>query len=272
MFLGFTGHNQHMPKETFSGGDGDGADSAKKKPALGKFGLAPDTNIRDVFWRIMASYMAARKPGEDLRALGHDRISLVRVALSVLNGPNPGHSGMSPRFITLYTMTMLLDAGWDDALIEFLAGGFEKPKARKDIAHVLGRMQENGGHAKRLAECLTAMLRNRETNSTALAYVAEVGSETLALGVKKELIIFARGDIGENQRNAIKAAALIRDDPDVRKSLIVLLSHWDAEARLAAADALAGSKDAGGELARAVEKRIAEETDERVKQALKRIL
>ena len=262
-----------MPRETFSGGDGDGTDSAKKRPALGRFGLAPDVNIRDVFWRIMASYMAAKKPGTDLRELDNDRIALVRVALSVLNNPNPSHSGMSPRFVTLFTMTMLLDAGWDDAFAEFLSGGFQgKAKARKDIAHVIGKLQENGGHAKTLAEWFTAMLRNRETNAMALGYVADVGSEALALAIKKELIIFARGDIGENQRNAIKAATLIKDDTDVRKSLIVILSHWDAEARLAAADALAGAKDESGELAKAVEKRMAEETDERVKQALKRIL
>ena len=261
-----------MPRETFSGGDDSGADSAKKRPTLGRFGLAPDVNIRDVFWRIMASYMAAKKPGTDLRELDNDRIALVRVALAVLNSTHPGHSGMSPRFIARYSLAMMLDAGWDDAFVELLAGASQgKPKVKKDMIVEL-RALKSQADIKKLADCFTTMLRNRETNAMALGYIAGIGSETLALAVKKELVIFARGDIGENQRNAIKAATLIKDDADIRKSLVVLLSHWDAEARLAAAEALAGAKDPGGEIARVVEKRLAEETDERVKQALKRIL
>lgn len=261
-----------MPKETFSGGDDSGAGTAKKRPTLGKFGLAPDVNIRDVFWRIMASYVAVRKPGMDLKALDNDRIALVRVALAVLNGPHPGHSGMPPRFIARYALAMMLDAGWEDALLEFIVGACHgNPKAKKDIVAELRALQTQA-EIKKLADCFTTMLRNRETNATALECLADMGSPALALAVKKEIIIFARGDVGENQRNAIKAATLIKDDADVRNSLIVLLSHWDAEARLASAEALGGAKDEGGEIARAVEKRLAEETDARVKEALKRIL
>ena len=84
-------------------------------------------------------------------------------------------------------------------------------------------------------------------------------------------MIFARGDVGESQLNAIKAIALIKEDEEVKKSLIVLLSHWDKEARLAAASVLETMRD-DPDVVSAATRRKGSETDPQVKKVLERIL
>jgi len=256
-----------MPKETF-GGDDSGGDQAdtKKKPNLDRFGLAPDINIRDLFWKIMASYAATRKPGVDLATLTHDRFTLMRIALTTLVNPNSGQYGPAPRFIATSTLMMLLDGGWKDAFIELLSEAYEsKSDVRKDIATAMRKLLQQDYKAV-ITESLSSMLRAKETCGVALSYIPDIGDPELARALKKELVIIARGDVGANQLNAIKAITLINDDEDVRKSLIVLLSHWDAEARLAAAKALVGIKDA--EVLAAVKRRLGSETDSEIKKIL----
>jgi hypothetical protein len=263
-----------MPKETFGGGDDSGGGGAeeRKKPSLDRFGLGPDVNIRDLFWKLMASYAATRKPKEDLQALAHDRFALMRVALSTLASPGSAHFGPAPRFIALFSAMMFLDAGWEDAFMQFLAEGYGSgPEARKELSAAMKRLAQNKAYADMLAGCFSTMLRGREQGATALFYVAAAGSAELSRALRKELVIFARGDIGENQQNAIKAITLIKDDADVKKSLVVLLSHWDAGARLAAAKALETMKN-DPDVRAAVASRLGSETDQQVKRILSRIM
>ena len=260
-----------MPKETFGGDDeGDGGVEEKKKPELSKFGLSPDVNIRDVFWKIMGSYAATKKPGLDLSAMEHDRFALMRVAISVLSRPHSELYGLSPRFIASYTLMMMIDGGWDDTLIEFLErGSEEKLGMKKNIIFSIRKLLAQEEYKQLLEGHLTKMLRGRETVSVALSYVAEMNNAELVRAMKTELIILARGDIGQNQLNAISAISLIREDEEIRKSLVILLSHWDAEARLVAAKSLEGVKD--DNVKKAVEKRLKIETDPRIKKVLKRL-
>ncbi|MEW6722813.1 MAG: hypothetical protein AB1324_06125 [Candidatus Micrarchaeota archaeon] len=261
-----------MPKEAFGGDDSGGGDGGeRKKMGLSKFGLGPDANIRDVFWRIMGSYAATKKPGADLAALSHDRFSLMRSAISVLSSEAGEQYGLSPKFVALYSLMMMADGGWTDALAEFLERGAERKLGIKDvIAQAMRKLlgQERYGDAVR--ELIPAMVRNRKTVSIALEYVAALESAELARSLKKELMIIARGDIGPNQQNAIKACALMMDEQDVRKSFIVLLSHWDAEARLAAVQVL-GTAAQDPEVRAAAEKRLQVETDEEIKKGLRKI-
>jgi hypothetical protein len=263
-----------MPKEAF-GGDDDasgGGDGGKKKITLSKFGLSPDTNIRDVFWKIMGAYAATRKPGVELREMENDRFSLMRVALSFLSNPSGYQYGLSPRFIAAYALMMMADGGWKDAFAEFLEKGLEsRGGAREEITQAMRRLMAMERYKPMLTENLTGMLRGRGKTGVALAYIAGLESRELSAALKKELMIIARGDIGENQLNAIKAISLLRDEEDVRKSLIVLLSHWDASARLAAAEVLStlsGERDVRA----AAEKRLISETDEDVKKVLQKIM
>jgi hypothetical protein len=259
-----------MPKEAF-GGDGDeGPDEEKKKLALDKFGLSPDYNIRDLFWKIMGSYAAAKKPGLELGKLEHDRFALMRVAVSVLSNPEGENFGLPPRFTSTYSIMMMLDGGWGDVLAEFLELALDsKLRIRSYTASSLKKLIGQEKYRDGVFGLLGSMLRKNQSAPAALEYISEINEPDLAKSLKKELIIFARGDIGKNQQNAIRAISAIKDEPDVIKSFIVLLSHWDKEARLAAAKALVGVES--DEAKEAAAKKAETESDEEIRKILKGI-
>ncbi|MBD3209927.1 hypothetical protein GF318_00945 [Candidatus Micrarchaeota archaeon] len=256
-----------MPKEAFGGDDEEGEGAEIKRLDLSKYGLAPDKNIRDIFWNIMASYSATKKPGTDLSLLRPDRFALMRVALSVLSRPNQDY-GLSPRFIARYTLMMLIDAGWEDALMKFLEKSSES-MAKENVGQAVKNLLLLENYRELIGKALSKMLRNRETLGTALNYIAESESRELAEAAKQELIILARGDIGTNQLNAIRALSQMKDDAGAKKAFLILLSHWDERARLAAARALLDMKD--GEVKKAAQKRLAKETSQEVQKVLERL-
>lgn len=260
-----------MPKEAF-GGDDDSSEPEPevKKPNLDKFNLAPDVNIRDLFWSIMGSYAATKKPGVDLKSLEHDSFVLMRVALSVLSTQQTDHYGLSSRFVSMYSIMMMLDGGWEPALKQFLEQAAGEKSMEAPLIYALKRLIVHEQYGKPLSEQLVALLRDRDSSTVSLGLIAAMEHEELVRSIKKELTIIARGDIGQNQLNAIKALALIKDDDDVKRSFLIILSHWDAGARLAAAQVLVTMKK-DKEVKEAAKKRLAMETDAKIKQVLKRI-
>jgi HEAT repeat protein len=167
---------------------------------------------------------------------------------------------------------MIADGGWKDAFAEFLVKGAEGGHGmREEMVQALKRLLASEKYRQGIVECLTSMLRGRGGSGVALSYIAGLESEELSRALKKELMIIARGDIGENQQNAIKAIAAMKQDEDVRKSLIILLSHWDASARLAAAEVLEGLSSEP-DVRAAAEKRLNSESDEDVKRVLQKIV
>jgi hypothetical protein len=165
---------------------------------------------------------------------------------------------------------MLLDGGWLDAFVEFLEVALQKKFGIKNqVIASLEKLMGQETYKELIFTVLGEMLRRNETSGAALEYIADLGSRDLALALKKELIIFARGDIGENQQNAIRAISSIRDEDDVKKSFMILLSHWDREARMAAALALVGTKER--DVKAAAEKKLDTESDDEIKRILKRI-
>lgn len=259
-----------MPKEAFGGDGDDEAEEEKKNLGLDKFGLSPDTNIRDLFWKIMGSYAAAKKPGVDLDTLEHDRFALMRVSISVLSNPEGENFGLPPRFTSSYSIMMMIDGKWDDVLAEFLELALDnKLRIREYVINSLKKLIGQEKYGGEIFSLLGAMLRKTASSPIALEYIAQINEPELSRTLKKELIIFARGDIGKNQQNAIKAISEIKDEPDVIKSFIVLLSHWDKEARLSAAKALVGTDDEGAKETAA--KKAETETDIEIRKILKRI-
>jgi hypothetical protein len=262
-----------MPEQTFGGDDegGGGTEQPKRKIQLSKFGLSPDVNIRDVFWKIMASYSATKKPGVELSAMENDRFALIRAALSVLSSPHSERYGLAPRFIATYTLMMLLDGGWKDALAEFLERGLENGDTAELVASALGKLANNEEHRELLGGCFTAMIRGGGSNSVAVAYLAMMKDSVFAGRVKNELMIIAKGDIGQNQLNAISTLSRMKDDEEVKKTLVGLLTHWDADTRRSAAEALLAMAE-DPEVKAAAKKRLAEETEPEIKKVLERIV
>jgi len=259
-----------MPEQTFGGDDTGGqVENKKKLGGLSKFGLTPDTNIRDVFWKIMASYAATKKPGVDLKELEADRFALMRAALSILMSPHIDNYGLSPRFIANYSLLMMLEGGWEDCISEFLQKAYEgKGDVRKNVALSLRKVAESEQYKAWIREYFKALLRDPSMNPMALAYIADIGDMELIASVKAELMIIARGDIGQNQLDAIEAISNLKEDPDIKKSLIIILSHWDVEARRAAAMALKKFKK-DDDIREAAARRLVNETEEDIKKMLK---
>ncbi|MFH1784825.1 MAG: HEAT repeat domain-containing protein [Candidatus Micrarchaeota archaeon] len=261
-----------MPKETFSGDDDKGGvlPPPKKKLVLDKFGLSPDVNIRDVFWKIMASYAATKKPGIDLTKLKHEVYALIRIALSAISNPKSESYGLSPKFIAYYTIMMIIDGNWNDNFVEFLSlSSDQKTAAKKDIIFALKKLMGQEKYREAITNALGSALRGKGSSSVALEYIAKLKSEQIVNTLKKELIIMARGDIGENQLNAIDAIAMIKSDEDVKKAFITLLSHWDVETRRAIVEILKTVKDE--DVKAAAEKRLPVENDERIRAVLAKL-
>ena len=260
-----------MPEQTFGGDDtgGNAPAASSKKPSFARFGLSPDVNIRDLFWQIMSSYATTKKPGIDLASLEQDRFALMNTSISVLSSPHSSHYGLSSKFICTYSLMLFMDGGWSDALSEFLLRSYENDShVKKSIIVSIKNLMKSSNYRQALISELMLLLRGGTTNAVALWYLSSFKDPSISNEFKKELVIFARGDIGENQLNAISALEIIAGaDDDVQKTLISILSHWDSNARLAAASVL-NDLDSNAQIIDAAKKRLPLEMDDQVRKIL----
>jgi hypothetical protein len=263
-----------MANQTF-GGDDDSSSvpkqEKKKKIPIDKFGLDPDSNLKDEFLKIMASYSATKKPGVNLSDIEGHKYALTNIALSIVLSPHPPYYGITAKFIVQYTITMTLDGNWEDCFISFI----EKAKNREDkfpryISAAIRALCSQEPYRNKIISIFSQMLRDRNLDTIALHFIAKIKNPIIVSALKKELIILAKGGIGEDQLNAIESVTQIAEDGEVRKALITLLSHWDSETRLAAVEAIKKSKDEP-EVKNAIVKRIDLETDPQIIKLLKRL-
>lgn len=258
-----------MAKQTFGGDDdeeGAPQEEKKQKLDLSKFSAGPDVNPRDLFWNIMGSYAAKKGPGVDLGMLEMEKFALVRVAIGALERPSPLHARLTPNYIARYSLMMMMDAGWQDGFVEFLEECEQRNK--KSVMLALKKLAEENLYSDKVIELFRLMLRNRESSETALRYLRDLGISGVVEALKKELIILARGDIGENQLNAISALSCLKGE-DVLKTMIILLSHWDDAARMAAAEVLLTMKSEDAQSA--AKKRLDSESNPDVRRVLEKI-
>jgi predicted DNA binding protein len=263
-----------MANQTF-GGDDDSSSvpkqEKKKKIPIDKFGLDPDSNLKDEFLKIMASYSATKKPGVNLSDIEGHKYALTNIALSIVLSPHPPYYGITAKFIVQYTITMTLDGNWEDCFISFI----EKAKNREDkfpkyIISAIKTICSQEVYRNKIISIFSQMLRDRNLDTIALYFIAKLKNPIVTNAIKKELIILAKGGIGEDQLNAIESVAQITEDGEVKKALITLLSHWDSETRLAAVEAIKKIKD-DQEVKNTIIKRIDLETDPQIIKLLKRL-
>ncbi|MBI5224000.1 hypothetical protein HY990_06290 [Candidatus Micrarchaeota archaeon] len=265
-----------MAEQKFGGDDdssGNPLPAAPKKIKLPlwKFELSPDANVRDLFWKIMASYAATKKPGVDLGLYYADRFALMQIALSIGLSPHPQAFGLSTKFVIHYANMMIIDANWRDAWFEYIERLREaNEKIQHHLIFSIKTLVSSEPYRQIFSDLFTQMLRNRNSDVVALHYLANIKNVDLITSAKKELIILARGGIGQDQVNAVRSLSLLKTDQEVKRSLLVLLAHWDSEARFAAVTALKGfEKDE--EIRTAASRRINLETDEEIKKLLVRL-
>lgn len=262
-----------MPREAHGGDDDEEfeEEEEQKKPRLDKYHPEPDKNIKDIYWAIMASYATTGKFNE-ISSFKNDRIPMMNAALSVLLSPHKNQYGMGPSFVARYSMMMFLDGGWNRVFRRFIRESMESrrkvsPFIIKGIRHLLRKKDYVGP----VSTCFKEMLRSRKEVNHALRLITLMKNKKLISQLEKELIIFAKGDVGENQMNAIEALKKIKEDPDVKNAFIKLLSHWDAEVRLETAKVLKKMKT-DKEVKTALKKRLKEEEEKKVLSILKKAI
>ncbi len=262
-------------KQTHGGDDDDIDDLPQEapppKPKLDKFASKPDINIRDVFWKMMENYLEnGAIPAEELKKFNDERFPLVRASISVLGNPHGYTYELTREQIAFFTIKMTLDAEWEDAFEEYLEeiknSKGSAPEIVRDALKEACLQKEN---QKRIIEYLRIMLRNREGAEIALYFIAQIQNAEISAELKKELLVLSRGDIGTNQMNAMAGMSVIKNDDEVKKTLISILSHWDEEARYNAADILNGMKD--DEVREAAKKRKDIEPNQEIKELLEKL-
>jgi hypothetical protein len=258
-----------MGKQTFGGDDEEEAEEVQKKLKLSKFELGPDYNIRDLFWKILGSYAATKTPGIDLSKVSNQRMALVKAALSVIESRKSNFYGLSPQFVARYTLMMVMDGGWEDAFMEFLEDAKEsRTKAWEYIVQAMKHLLKTE-YKQKLKEYLKTTLRNSNAYPYALFYLPKLKNKELVDELRKEISIFARGDIDQNQLNAIEAIAILRDDEEVKKILLSLLNHWDTRIRKTVAGIIKNLK-LNKEECGIIERRMEAEPDNDIKKLLKK--
>ncbi len=259
-----------MGKQTFGGDDDEeAAEEIQKKLKLSKFELGPDYNIRDLFWKILGSYAATKTPGIDLNKVKSQRIALVKAALSVIESKGSHFYGLSPQFVARYTLMMVFDGEWEDAFMKFLEDAREsKIKAWEYVVQAMRHLLKTE-YKQKTKEYLKIALRNSEAYPYALFYLPKLKDKELVNELRKEVSIFARGDIDRNQLNAIESIALLKEDEEVKRILLSLLNHWDVKIRRKVAGIIKDMK-LDREDYELLKRRMEAEPDEEIKRILKR--
>ncbi len=261
-----------MPKQTFGGDDDTEYETEEeKKPKFTKFGLRPDSNIRDIFWSVMASYATTKKAGIDPEEIYEHRFTFIKIARSILERKESHYYGMSSQFLVRYLMMLFLDNEWMDAAGQLLVELKDaKEKSWVHAIHALRHLIKTEKYREQIISLLKILIRDTEAYPVALFYIANLKNRDLVEETKRELYIFARGDTEENQANAIGSIAMLKNE-EAAKMLITLLSHWDVEVRKITARSLKDIR-LDKELQKSVEKRFEDETDEEVKKLLKKVM
>ena len=234
-------------KQAF-GGDDDSSNQPQSEPVkkldLKKYASKPDMNIRDLFWDILASYAAKKPPAkEELKALAHERMALMRIALSVLANPQSAYFGLSRNLTALYSMMLMLDASWEDAFEEFIIKSYEEEQEpAATVLSAIDRLCKITEYKENLKLIFKKMSKDHQKIEALFSYLAKTEENELISALKKEIMIIAKSDIEQNQHYAMIALSKIMD-LDVKNTLIGLIGHWDPETRKVAIELLKKEKD-----------------------------
>ena len=261
-----------MAKQTF-GGDDDTEyieEEEKKRPKLSKFELEPDYNIRDMLWKILGSYAATKTPGMELSKMKEHRFALEKSAVSVLESRRSHFYGLSPQFLCRYSMMMFLDGGWEDAFITFMCDAKESRMENwKPVVHALKNLLSTEKYRGKITEYFSTGIRDSKIYPYILFYLPKLNDKRVVEKLRRELGIFARGEMEENQMNALDAMSLLEDDEEVKKIMLVLLKHWDVKIRRKAAEKLKTIKLEHKDV-ELIKNRISAEPDKDIKNILNR--
>jgi len=269
--------NRYAQKGPTKGGDDDSSGKAQPqevKPLdLRKYINKPDVNVRDLFWSIMRSYAANEKIADQLKNFHNDRLTLVRIAVSVVKAPERySMEDMEPNVVAEYTLRMVLDAGWYDAFVKLITETYDrKSGVSLPFLAAIQATCKNPEYLSKITRYANDIILENFDMEGMLAYIAEANNSGITKELKKELIVLATEGIDQSQHYAIFAIApLVSEDEEVKRSLFTLLRSWDDETRRIAANVLKNVKDKS--LLDLAKRQAGKEEDEEIKELLKQIV
>ncbi len=267
--------NRYAQKGPINGGDDDSSDSAPEAPKkldLRRFINKPDLNIRDLFWTIMLAYSTNENVKESLKNFQGQRMSLLRVAVSVIQSPERYLTEeIELNDVANYTLRMTLDEGWIDVFMALLSNTYNmKDGVAFPIVIAMKRLCAEKEYLSRIVEYSKEIILNDTETETMLAYLAEVSEPKLTESLKKELIILASEGLDQVQHYAMFALKPLLKDEAVQNTMIKLMDSWDDETRRIAAKLLCDVKNE--KIISAAKKQIELEDNEETKELLNKIV
>jgi|GEM_PF-1701823 hypothetical protein len=268
--------NKYAQKGPINGGDDDSSGSvqaeAPKKLDMRKYINKPDLNVRDLFWTIMLAYAAKENVKEALKSFYGQRMSLLRVAVSVIQQPDKFLTEeMEVKDVAEYTLKMILDEGWIDVFSALIANTYNmKDGVCFPLVIAMKKLCATEEYVKKIDEFAKELILNDQETEGLLAYLAEINDAKLSEMMKKELMILASEGLDQIQHYAMFALKPIAEKEDVQNTLIRLMDSWDDETRRIAANILQEIKSE--KVISAAKKQMELEDVEEIKETLKKII
>lgn len=256
------------------GGDDTGSTppaQERKKPDLKKYINKPDLNIRDLFWTIMEAYKKKEDVRDQLKNFYGQRISLLRIAITVATEKKNYQFHISQNNVATYMLRIILDEKWEDVFLQFLESTYDLRKGIQ-LPFIVGMTNvfEDPDYKPTIIEYLRKNLREAVDLEATLAYISSISNKELSSELKKELLIIATQDIDENQHYALSALSNIVDDESVRKPLLKLIGDWDEQTRKIVVEIMKDVKDEA--LLTEAKKFIESESNPFIKSSMKKII
>ncbi len=255
----------NIPPKIVMGGDDDEEEIIEEeptKPRLDKYGLGPDINIREIFWKIIEGKI------KDLKKYQIHRFAIANAACAVLASSEKNPLEITKKELVKRIINLLITTKWTDAFKKFLDCSSKHTLAARAIANFTKTAPDQ--EQIYVLNTIKEMLRNINTAEVALNILIYLKDPKLLKYLKRELILFARGGVGTKQYLTIEILSRLKEDFEVQDALIMLLSHWDDNTRLEAANALKGTTST--RCKHIAKTRYAIEQNEEVKKALKKLI
>ncbi|MDD5023314.1 MAG: hypothetical protein PHU63_04045, partial [Candidatus ainarchaeum sp.] len=197
-----------------------------EKIKLDKYLNVSDTNISDLFDKIIEGYRTGKDISKLLEKVKHERMALLRAGIRAINQGAP-YFKISKSQMAYYLLKMIFDQDWKMVFKNLLIELYNE-KTNYPIHFVAGVSRIYREYTDKANEWIEELIGNMD-NEEIVSLISEMNNEELVLKLKRQIMFIARDDVGKNKSNAISALSSIWNDEDVIKLLIVLLKRKDEE-------------------------------------------
>lgn len=201
-----------------------------EKIKLDKYLHASDFNLTDMFERIIRAYQRKEKTDNLLERIKHERMSLLRSGIRAVNNGLP-HLKISKNRIAYYLVKMILDQDWRIVFKNLVTETYNL-KTKHPLPLIVGINKAYYEQKKKFEEWTTELIINID-NEEIISLINEMHNDELTRALKKQLMLIARDDVGNNKNNAIHSLIdILNEDADIAKLFRILLRRNDPETQI----------------------------------------